>query len=540
MPTRVTFCKHFSSRNNSWFLVRHIPVTHLLLLATAAALTLSASSAAMQHVTPLQNEQNASTSSVPDKPFPNNLWLSSDGHMSEVMAADSQFFEGLQTIQNFVVFVENAITDILKQKHSSFEHPLLPCNSDGKGFSRQMWIWFETPTLPTLRRKCITEFQGTKAFHSQSAHAKGTFTVPQLLNAIQLQTEALHRNRKEIVRDLVPTWSNADVRQYFVQDERSLTCRVYQVAGLRKGDNWHIINAVTNQPVDLNVPLYQRQTVSELIHAHQNGSLSSLRFAAKNINSESGEEDTDKKQKMVWNATTTINSGYGAKSLSMFKSMFFANAPSLLSAKDNSDLWIQQAQDALTPSSLAILILPLTLNLIPIAVIAQVRTTVLYIYLVISDILTVIPLAIKGWELMHIADQTFQDSAIRITSADDGSRAPSAVMQLWVTECRPGRYVYISGIIFITIASVFLVFGVTLEFVAKALVSKRKLMRSMASSEHEPPLTKLIFAKPQQNLTIGTAGIRSIRKKSFWPQLFPNSFTPPLSSVDSDYDNHTQ
>lgn len=72
------------------------------------------------------------------------------------------------------------------------------------------------------------------------------------------------------------------------------------------------------------------------------------------------------------------------------------DSPALKLALEKSDVPAGQAEDALTASNIGILALPMALNVIPIALVADVSSVGLFAYTVMTDILTTIPFIIKG------------------------------------------------------------------------------------------------------------------------------------------------
>lgn len=64
----------------------------------------------------------------------------------------------------------------------------------------------------------------------------------------------------------------------------------------------------------------------------------------------------------------------GRVGLSAIYEMPIAEAPALISALEDSELAADQAVDAMTPSNIAILALPMVLNVIPVALIADVSS----------------------------------------------------------------------------------------------------------------------------------------------------------------------
>lgn len=105
------------------------------------------------------------------------------------------------------------------------------------------------------------------------------------------------------------------------------------------------------------------------------------------------------------------------------------------------------------------------------------------LYTLFSDILTVIPLAIKGAELVYIGGLRHRTIAVRMTSAMNGTLSNSAGASLWAAECRATKRVRPLGFAFLTIALVFLTLGVWLEFWARQYVKMRERKRRVQAEE---------------------------------------------------------
>lgn len=447
--------------------------------------------------TPLNFRQNAPSPSpekAPPTPSPSpkiqnigrRFWISSDAPMTNLLRNDRQFTNSLLMIQNFTTYIENrTLTTLQKDDEPPSNQPLYPCNSRGKGFQNAMWHWVESHGLPLLNKDCITQFTGTVAFLNDSHNGHSAFTSVQLHNALIERTDALYRHRFKLSNEILGNWTHPDVGRAANFSLASKSCSIYQAGGVRLREKWYVFNSITNDLGFLHLPLFRRQYLTEVMHVAENGSLADpLRVkVAKRPKNGSG------RHWPVYNTTTYLLSGDGTVYLGTFNDVHPADVPALQSASNKADFWIQQAQDALAPSSLAILILPLFLNIVPIALIAHVKNSVLLLYTVMSDVVTVIPLGIKGIELIYIGRQRHIDSTIIVTSALNGIKTETATMQMWTAECRSSASVHTLGIVFLVLAIVFLFIGIALEFIAQAWMKRRLLRRTMFEYDLEPLLS---------------------------------------------------
>lgn len=81
--------------------------------------------------------------------------------------------------------------------------------------------------------------------------------------------------------------------------------------------------------------------------------------------------------------------------MSAFHNVAEEDSPALLLALGKSDVAAGQAEDALTPSNIGILALPMALNIIPVAMITDVSFVGRFVYTIMTDILTCAPFIIK-------------------------------------------------------------------------------------------------------------------------------------------------
>ncbi|PXF43018.1 hypothetical protein BWQ96_07266 [Gracilariopsis chorda] len=136
---------------------------------------------------------------------------------------------------------------------------------------------------------------------------------------------------------------------------------------------------------------------------------------------------------------------------------------------------VEIANDAATPSNTAILLLPLVLNLIPVALIADVNTFGMIVYTLLTDVLTVVPLMVKGVELIIVSKQKTYASIMRITGANfEPMTNQSKVAELWVARCVPSRSFRGIGEALLVVALICMVGGVLAELVAMRWVAGKR------------------------------------------------------------------
>ena len=184
------------------------------------------------------------------------------------------------------------------------------------------------------------------------------------------------------------------------------------------------------------------------------------------------------------NATTVFVRSKGQGWPSFYYRVYPEANPAINEAMSQADLPVRQVADALTVSSLSILFLPLVINLVPISLITSVSTRVMLIYMLCSDVLTVVPLFIKGIELVVIGRQQFRAVALRVENDMNGEVGNGAAGQLWSVECRIQTNTAAHGTIFILLSIAAAVVGIRLELWARRFIHARYRAKVEVREKH--------------------------------------------------------
>lgn len=480
-----------------------VSLTYICVLATVAICALAQNG---QHGAEFR-QQLTSTPAPPTKPqspklSPSNagsgqlFHLSNQGLMTKIMQSDEKFVSSIAYILNFTEYIEQSAVRFLQNgKPPSPDQTFMPCNRAPRDFP-PFTARLETMSLPAPDISCLTQFQGVQTFPDEPT----TFTAAGLDRALRDSMQRLYEARLQIADVLLGNWSVPDVGRLFSYNTTSNVCITSEAAGIRVGPHWYHLTSVTNAPLPDNLPLFGRQFISEYMRVDGAGRMAKpLRFK---LNKRP--PDGDPTPYILQNDTTTsLASNRGSVGPHSYGRIYPNLIPAYEAAFDLSDLSIQQANDALTPSSLSILLLPLTLNLIPLALLAPTGSFSMLMYTLMSDVITVVPLALKGIELIYIGRERHVAAAIRFSTAVNGSLSETAGMELWTTECRARENVVPTGISFLVLAIVFIVIGVYLELAAKAHVDRWSFKRKLLKLEFENPLPSF---RPLQSISTGNTG----------------------------------
>lgn len=122
------------------------------------------------------------------------------------------------------------------------------------------------------------------------------------------------------------------------------------------------------------------------------------------------------------------------------------------------------ADDAITPSNLAIFAMRMLLTLVPLALMTKKGRKRIIFYMMLSDILTALPMLIEGVELLQIAHSQFNEVVCRV---GETSGETDVVAKTWVAKCRVRRNSRSIGIALVTVCLVSMAFGLALEIWSK-------------------------------------------------------------------------
>lgn len=398
--------------------------------------------------------------------------------MRALLRRDPRFRVGQRKVQSYFESVEKYTRRSLKQTvDNSSMTSLRPCNSDGfiSFFKRAYEVYNEIRRLPQLDTSCLSEYIITSDVESNLMG----LSLTQLSQAVRERSKSVFKNRERIADVVLGNWTKPDAPYDYEYNKTSLVCTVNNVAGIRVGPKWYLRTVVTNRPAMENVPLFFRKILYEFIRTglKPDDLDESLRLSTY-VRPPNGTGF----HRLEKNTTTLLEARQGSHLPTSYGRMYFELMPAVPAAVELAEHGQQQVSDALAPSSISILILPMMLNLVPLGALspaALLSSTSTFIYTLLTDVSTVIPLIIKGVELIVIGKQRHTAAAVRMSSAIDGSLASSSVAELWTAECRVHVYSLRMGVAFVVLGVVSMVIGVGLELFTLARVKKRMRVEGM-------------------------------------------------------------
>lgn len=289
--------------------------------------------------------------------------------------------------------------------------------------------------------------------------------------AVMRYAEGIDAVANIVAQRLLPKWNTTTATTYmrFRYKDRIQRCTLYHVVAYRVSGVWGIVTGITNAPSALHVPERQREYLLEVLHHEAQLHQVTLPWYA---------------PPHTWTKASTVLEIWGGRPLpSMFSSTLeVRDVPAVAAAIDTARDEREQVQDSTTPSSVATLIFPLILTMVPVAAFADVTTLTAILYAMLTDIATALPLFIKGVELLRYALR--QRVATRTRVYGGVNRAYPAAAEAWYATCSVESNILLKGWAFVILAISAMLLGTALEFVYIS-----KLKRDKERYAIHPPIS---------------------------------------------------
>lgn len=292
-------------------------------------------------------------------------------------------------------------------------------------------------------------------------------SASELFRRLQRQGAVVDSIKNEIEEQTTKNFSKVYFSKSFTYAKRYQRCVVERATALRviAEDGtplWFVLTGITNANVTTDLADWHRIFVNEYVGVDARGKFHDPLPQYVRPAGPGGE----KKNRSDY--ATTMEMWGGRVGLSGIYNMLVDASPAVVRAIEKGDRDVDQATDALTPSNTAILALPMIMNVVPISLITEVNALGIFIYVLVTDMLTVVPFIIKGFELIAMGNrrQIVEETWFAGRTTDD-----FVVLELWAAECRIVR-VHRIGVIFVSIGFAVLTLGIAAEFIACRLRHK--------------------------------------------------------------------
>ena len=287
-----------------------------------------------------------------------------------------------------------------------------------------------------------------------------TRDIDSIKGAIRNFKDVMHEVKDSFASLALGNWSVSYVSRdlpVVIAGSGRQKCTVDNIVAIRFDGKWYLEGMVTNDELDRKLEAFQRQYLAEIIRAASTSFMDSSLKLAVYVRNTTEHITFDR-----LNGTTTVLSSWtGSPQPDTFGTGAWKNA--VMKALEQGDLQAQQIEDVLQPSNLAILILPLIMNFVPAALIGEVNAFGMWMYILLTDVLTAIPLAIKGVEVIAGAKSESAEAYTRFTGVPNDD----AVAEVFVAECQLGNSLLATGVAFLTVALSLMIAGIALEIISR-------------------------------------------------------------------------
>lgn len=351
----------------------------------------------------------------------------------------------VHALLRFITFVDTSVTEAATaSRNASRDVVLTTCNDRDLEWRADVTTYFGLRAWPPPDMGCVTNVYGP---HSAD------FATDQLYDLVRDWGNHVAANAVEMAASAGRRWEQATRGTDFVYNVRTQMCTHNYAAFVRLANVWYLESRITNQGKNFTLPEGERQYLWESLRANRDAMLAP---APVRVDGADG--------------TTVYANLSGSVPASGFGTIFPADNIAVAEALSAGEHANQQASDATTTSNIAILALPLAMNLVPVALIADVNSVGMLVYTVATDVLTCVPLAIKGVEVLTAGLRQETVVVTRVTGLREGAKAA----EVWTARCVANGELRPVGVALLVVAIVFMVGGVAAEFVAREVVAQRR------------------------------------------------------------------
>lgn len=332
--------------------------------------------------------------------------------------------------------------------------------------------------IGSVEETCNARLDAGVAVKSGSLDSSITSTTRQKI--VNVRNVLFDASRKALVENnnLLPTDGNWTQGVYqLMPSERAndgQRCLMDSTSAYFTNNRWYLRAAVTNHNVNDYIEDWRRQFILEFVpDPSSNETTESLRMI----------HPSPLNDRNVRSSTIVLMWGGRAYTGTTPGDDDFSDPISPVSQAFRENLvHIDQASDSITISNIAILALPMAMNLIPVAFIADITAFGSVLYIVLTDILSTVPFLIKGIELI-LWSAPRKEIVISFHGGDETLR----LVEVMAVRCRGETLFQTTGIIFIIVGLTVMILGVLLEVWAKRYMMKLKKKRPISVNQLKSP-----------------------------------------------------
>lgn len=296
----------------------------------------------------------------------------------------------------------------------------------------------------------------------------------EMVTAIENLSKWMNSYGDKIISLYQMDWTEAFSNDKYMYDEgHARECYGYRAIGYRVNGVWGIGTLFNNASYETDAKDNERGVLSEFISV-QNGPLQSLplKIAKCDLDKDNktliGYENADT---MYWLKSGVARWEYGDRDDNSERYKIehhFGIKQALGETARQKEL----LQDSGEPSNIAVLILPGLLALFPIGLFQEANINTIFLYSVVTDVVSVLPILIKSGELIYYGRKDYYGMHTQYHGVLDGDH--TAVAQIYPAKCNFKPWISRLGFILLAIGLGLMLLGISFEILSMRAVKKKK------------------------------------------------------------------
>lgn len=373
---------------------------------------------------------------------------------ADVLRKDESWIKATESVEEYSSFIANKIVD---------EFNGTACDNTKNYFNaaQNKVVQFNMGRKSDMKN-CVYTIQWSPNEDRDEAKRAKKLYDSLLLFDKRLTSNSIYLALQNYVNINMTAWmSNVYSVSTFSYDreDRFRTCEAIKLMTYRSEEKWFMDARVTNSDASIEELIdYERYYAGELIQLTGMGKLQSKSMYL-NESCDINGNLSDPKSGTLFQARWK-----GKPSLNGFKNTLIEDSEALQKALKKTDFYAELVEDARLASSGAILLVPAVLAFFPLSLFQEVTLGTSIFYSAATDIVSVIPIFIKGVELYHFGARKSWGLVTEFIGNVDPGKV--AIAQTNVAFCTMKTFVRTQGIIYICIGLSLMVLGISLEILA--------------------------------------------------------------------------
>ncbi len=305
--------------------------------------------------------------------------------------------------------------------------------------------------------------------HRKLEGSDDLLTSRRLFKALGVLRRAAARAGTHLVSSIQgEIWNKSVENGFFEHSDRKVysRCGIARSLAYRIKGRWRLALDITNENPNKKLPDWKRAYYQETLYLSDSGNVRSYPV---NI-----PKCVDNKRKPGKPGFAFVSIWGGTPKWSAFLTDDIEDNPALkqvLHSLNDNDYVKGQVEESYRLSSIAILVLPSIFVLVPVNLFQFVGNTCTILYIILTDVVSVVPIAIKGIELLTFHQRKHYTT---ISYVYGNTKSPVMAAETWVSSCQLSDSVRIHGIGLLIFAVCAFFIGMIFETVVHIQVVKDK------------------------------------------------------------------